>query len=42
MKADTLLLKKQLTWFKRNQNINWVDEKDADRLVEDFLRSKGE
>ena len=42
VKADTLLLKKQLTWFKRNQNINWVDEKDADRLVEDFLRSKGE
>jgi len=37
-KGDTLLLKKQLTWFKRNQSIHWLGGfEEADALVGDFL-----
>ncbi len=37
-RRDMALVKKQLTWFKRNDKINWVEVLDqADELVKDFL-----
>jgi tRNA dimethylallyltransferase len=39
-KGDTMLLKKQLTWFKRNQSIHWLGGfEEADALVGDFLKT---
>lgn len=33
--------KRQLTWFRRNQDICWVDSlKTADKLIKDFLKNK--
>ncbi len=33
--------KRQLTWFRRNQDIYWVDSlKTADKLIKDFLKNK--
>ncbi len=37
-RGDRLLVKKQLTWFKRNPDIRWVETAyEADRLVREFL-----
>ncbi len=37
-RGDMRLVKKQLTWFKRNQSIHWVhDEAEAEELVQRFL-----
>jgi tRNA dimethylallyltransferase len=33
--------KRQMTWFKRDKRIHWIDGKDyaeAQRLIEDFLK----
>lgn len=33
--------KRQLTWFRRNQDIFWIDSlKTADKLIKDFLKNK--
>lgn len=38
--GDMALFKKQVTWFKRNQNIRWVeDAAQAETLVREFLTS---
>jgi tRNA dimethylallyltransferase len=38
IKGDMQLVKKQLTWFKRNSSIHWVGDKaEADLLVRQFL-----
>ncbi len=39
VQADMNLAKRQMTWFKRNPAIKWLDSpKQADQLVEEFLR----
>jgi tRNA dimethylallyltransferase len=39
VKGDMRLYKKQVTWFKRNSSIHWVDSFDqAHTLVENFIR----
>lgn len=42
LKRDTRnYAKRQLTWFKRNKNIHWVESlREADQLIADFLRKK--
>ena len=38
IRSDMKLVKKQLTWFKRNKNIHWLENPSAaDDLVTDFL-----
>lgn len=38
VKSDLKLVKKQMTWFKRNQNIDWINSfAKAEKLVETFL-----
>lgn len=38
IKGDLSLAKRQRTWFKRNQNINWITDKNqAEELVKTFL-----
>jgi tRNA A37 N6-isopentenylltransferase MiaA len=40
VRADMALYKRQLTWFKRNQQIHWVEnEKEAAGLVSAILKS---
>jgi len=37
-RGNMRLVKKQLTWFKRNHNIHWVhDSAEAEELVKKFL-----
>jgi tRNA A37 N6-isopentenylltransferase MiaA len=39
VRETMLLYKKQVTWFKRNSYICWVDEPShAEELVREFLR----
>jgi tRNA dimethylallyltransferase len=39
IRADEKLVKKQLTWFRKNPNINWVQTAtQAEKLVADFLQ----
>lgn len=41
-RGDMLLVKKQLTWFKRNPDIRWLeDPAEAEGLVRDFLKADG-
>ncbi|MBW4061366.1 tRNA (adenosine(37)-N6)-dimethylallyltransferase MiaA [Candidatus Saccharibacteria bacterium] len=36
--GDMMLVKKQMTWFRRNPDIHWLDKpSEADGLVRDFL-----
>lgn len=38
-RGDMYLAKKQLTWFKRNKNIHWINSfEQADKLTHNFLR----
>ena len=38
VRGDMALYKKQVTWFKRNKSIRWVENSaEAERLVEEFL-----
>lgn len=40
IKSDMQLVKKQLTWFKRNPNIQWVESTaQADIKVDEFLKT---
>jgi tRNA dimethylallyltransferase len=39
-RGDMALYKKQMTWFRRNQDIKWLEDSgQAERLVRDFLKS---
>ncbi|HSX00671.1 MAG TPA: tRNA (adenosine(37)-N6)-dimethylallyltransferase MiaA [Candidatus Saccharimonas sp.] len=41
VRGDQLLVKKQLTWFRRNPAIRWLDRpEEAERLVGAFLRNE--
>lgn len=40
IKSHLSLAKRQMTWFRRNQDINWISRNDeAEQLVSDFLKS---
>jgi tRNA dimethylallyltransferase len=40
VRGDMMLVKKQLTWFKRNQSVRWLeDAAEAEALTQDFLKS---
>ena len=41
IRADFQLARRQRTWFKRNQNINWINKaSEADVIVKYFLQQK--
>jgi len=34
--------KRQMTWFKRDKRIRWINtQKEAEKLIKDFLKKKG-
>ena len=40
VQGDLNLAKRQRTWFKRNENIHWLDDREqAENLVQTFLKS---